>query len=323
MNQKDRNINENNLINENNENFIMLPKVDFCFKELMHNEKVRRGFIAAVLGKNPSEILKTTLIPTELRRESPDDKLGILDVMVELEDGTKLNMEMQVPHFDFWPNRVLFYECKVYTGQIRKGESYEALKPCIHVSILDFIHFPQDGRCYRKIAFCDTETGEQYTDLMELHILELRKLPTEDQNEEGVIRWMRFFSGKTKKEFEDMAKKDEYIEEAYNELKKLSLDEKKRLEYEARERALHDYNTQMQSAERRGERRGEKRGIEIGERRGIELGKKHGEHTTLMRLAVSMAEKGKTPEETAEVLDLDTAEVRKLLQEYAQSEDPL
>ena len=48
--------------------------------------------------------------------------------------------------------------------------------------------------------------------------------PTEDQNEEGVSRWMRFLSGKTRKEFEDLAKKDEYIDEAYNELKKLSLD---------------------------------------------------------------------------------------------------
>lgn len=29
----------------NHENFIMLPTVDFCFKELMKNPKVRKGFI--------------------------------------------------------------------------------------------------------------------------------------------------------------------------------------------------------------------------------------------------------------------------------------
>lgn len=34
-----------------------------------------------------------------------------------------------------------------------------------------------------------------------------------------------------------MAKKDEHIEEAYNELKKLSLDEQKRLEYELRQKS--------------------------------------------------------------------------------------
>lgn len=40
---------------------------------------------------------------------------------------------------------------------------------------------------------------------------------------------MRFLGGKNRKEFEEMAERDEYIEEAYDELKKLSLDEQKRL----------------------------------------------------------------------------------------------
>lgn len=48
---------------------------------------------------------------------------------------------------------------------------------------------------------------------------------------------MRFLRGKSRKEFEEMAKKDEHIEEAYNELKKLSLDEQKRLEYELRQKS--------------------------------------------------------------------------------------
>ena len=49
---------------------------------------------------------------------------------------------------------------------------------------------------------------------------------------------MRFLGGKKREEFEDMAKKDEYIEAAYDELKKLSLDEQKRLEYELREKGM-------------------------------------------------------------------------------------
>ena len=53
-----------------------------------------------------------------------------------------------------------------------------------------------------------------------------------------------------------MAEKDEYIKEAYEDLKKLSLDEQKRLEYEVRQKAIRDHNSQMKSAERRGEKRG-------------------------------------------------------------------
>ena len=40
-----------NATDDRNQNdFIMLPTVDFCFKELMQNEKVRKGMIAAILG---------------------------------------------------------------------------------------------------------------------------------------------------------------------------------------------------------------------------------------------------------------------------------
>ena len=95
-------------------------------------------------------------------------------------------------------------------------------------------------------------TGELYTDLMEIHMLELRKLPSEAQNEKGIIHWMRFLGGKKREEFEDMAKQDEYIGEAYEELKKLSLDDQKRLEYELRQKAIRDYNSQMNSALKQG-----------------------------------------------------------------------
>ena len=284
----------------NSDNFIMLPTVDFCFKELMQNPKVRKGFIAAILGKAPETIRQTTLIPTELRKESEEDKLGILDVLVELENRTKMNMEMQVSYFECWTNRVLFYIGKIYTGQIKEGDDYDKLQKCIHVSILDFIHFPQDEKCCRKIVFCDAKTGEQYTDLMELHILELKKLPPEDQNEGGIIRWMRFLGGKNRKEFEDMAKKDEYIEEAYNELKKLSLDDQKRLEYELRQKAVRDHNMMMKSAE--------KRGLEIGK----EIGKKEGEQTALRRIVDHQLKAGKTLEETAELLGLELWEMKEL-----------
>ena len=292
---------------EHSDNFIMLPTVDFCFKELMKNPKVRKGFVAAILGKEPETVRRTTVIETELRKESEDDKLGILDVLVELEDGVKMNMEMQGPYFEYWANRVLFYVSKIYTGQIQKGDDYDKLQKCIHVSILDFIHFPQDNRCYRKITLCDVETGEQYTDLMELHVLELKKLPPEDQNEDGVIRWMRFLGGKSRKEFEDMAEKDEYIKEAYEDLKKLSLDEQKRLEYEVRQRAIRDHNSQMKSAERRGIEIGEER----GEKRGIELGTQ----STLKRLVKANVESGKSLEEIAEFLGLDLSEVEKMSKE--------
>ena len=248
------NYRKGNYMKKTNDNFIMLPTVDICFKNLMDHPDVRKGFIAALLRCSPNEISKTTLLPTTLKREYGNDKLGILDVLVLLQNGTQINMEMQVAYFDYWNARVLFYLGKTFTGQLKKGDSYEELKKCVHVSILDFIHFTDDDVCCRRISFCDEKTGKKYTDLMEIQILELKKLPQKMQDEEEIISWMRFFGGKSREEFEDMAKTNEYIGIAYEELQKLSADELKRLDYEAREKAVRDYNSQMRSALRRGAR---------------------------------------------------------------------
>ena len=97
---------------------------------------------------------------------------------------------------------------------------------------------------------------KEYSDLMEMHMLELAKLPPEAQNEEGIILWMRFLGGRCEEDFRHMAEKDKYIEEAYDTLKKLSADEEKRLEYEARQKVIRDHNSFMKSAEKRGLQQG-------------------------------------------------------------------
>ena len=260
-----------------NDNFIMLPTVDICFKQLMQNPKVRRGFIAALLKIDPESIRETTLLPTILEPDYEGAKQGILDVRVLLWDKTQLDMEMQVNFFEDWTDRVLFYTGKMFVNQIKKGEPYGKLEKCIHVSILDFILFPGDEEYYRVFHFRDDKTGKVYSDKMEIQVLELRKLPQDIQTGEDIITWMKFFSGKNREEFEQMAKTNEYLDEAYSTLLDLSADDLKRLEYETREKALRDYNSQMESAERRGLAKGEERGQKIGEKRGEKIGEKRGE----------------------------------------------
>lgn len=156
-----------------NDNFIMLPTVDICFKGLMSNPKVRQGFIASFLKTDPEVVKETILLSSELKREHPDDKLGILDVRVMLEDGEQIDMEMQVAYFDNWDARSLFYLSKIFAGQLQKGELYENLQQCIHVGILDFFYFTGDEKCCRTISFCDEMSGKKYTDLMEIQVLRM------------------------------------------------------------------------------------------------------------------------------------------------------
>ena len=160
-------IKSENALNEK-EDFIMLPTVDFCFKELMQNENVRKGIIAAILNRRPDEIVNTELLPTILRKDSEDDKYGILDVRVQLDNEVQIDFEMQVVYYDFWANRTIYYLSKMYTEQIREGDSYDRLQKCIQVSILAHVLFQEDDECYRRISFCDVKTGKEYTDLMSM-----------------------------------------------------------------------------------------------------------------------------------------------------------
>ena len=61
-----------------------------------------------------------------------------------------------------------------------------------------------------------------------------------------------------------IAEKDPYIQSAYNQLQVISQDKQKRLEYEARQKAILDHNQSILEAEQRGREEGIKEGIEEG-----------------------------------------------------------
>lgn len=61
-----------------------------------------------------------------------------------------------------------------------------------------------------------------------------------------------------------MAEKNEYINEAFQILKNISADDKKRVEYESREKAIRDYNHLIYIAKKEGMEEGMEQGIQQG-----------------------------------------------------------
>ena len=80
------------------------------------------GYIAAIykeagkqemyLKQKPEDIEETTILPSETNKNSEKEKLGILDVKVKLQNGTMIDMEMQVESLAYWDKRILFYLSK-------------------------------------------------------------------------------------------------------------------------------------------------------------------------------------------------------------------
>ncbi|MBE5934948.1 MAG: Rpn family recombination-promoting nuclease/putative transposase [Lachnospiraceae bacterium] len=251
---------------EVNDDFIMMPKVDFCFKEIMYNAKVRLGFISAVLQIQPKNIKRTTLLNTNLRKSKEKEKLGILDVRVELMDKRQIDMEMQVREYDYWEERSTYYLSKMYVDQINEGDDYEKLQKCIHISILDFKLFSEEKDFYSQFHLREDTRGLLYTDKLEIHVIELPKVKQMESEypKSELLDWAKFFNIKNRKELDNMMNTNEYIDEACNEVVKISSDEEKRLEYEARLKAERDYNAGMKTSYRKGHEDGVSEGIELG-----------------------------------------------------------
>ena len=133
------------------------------------------------------------------------------------------------------------------------------------------------------------------------------------ENKKSLLQWMRFLGGKTRKDFEEMAKKNSELEEAYDVLDKLSADEKKRLEYETRQRAIRDYNMGMLTAERRGIEAGRKIGIEEGKVEGRAEGRAEGENR-INQLNIELSKLGRTEDILKAAVDKEYQ--RKLLEEF-------
>lgn len=102
---------------------------EWIFKELMLKE----------------EIKSSNVLNTHLKRDCEDDKQGegILDVHIELEDGTDIDIEMQIISFKEWVECTLFYTNKMYVERIETEYEYNVLRKCIDISVLDFIYLDQ------------------------------------------------------------------------------------------------------------------------------------------------------------------------------------
>lgn len=79
--------------------------------------------------------------------------------------------------------------------------------------------------------------------------------------------WAKFINSEKREDFEMLAEKDHSISSAFQQLHIISRDREKRLEYEAREKAILDHSQFLFKAEQRGIQIGEQR----GEQRGIQL----------------------------------------------------
>ena len=157
-------------------------KYDFCIKEVMENETVRKHFISDVLSIPLRDIQSVRILNPFLWKRYKKQKLGILDIQLELNNNTKINIEIQLKQMLDWKKRSVFYLAKMFTADLRRGEDYDKAKRCIVITILDFELEDCVSNDYHNVYMLRNKNGILYTDVLELHTIELKKSPAKNSS---------------------------------------------------------------------------------------------------------------------------------------------
>ncbi|MBD5541679.1 MAG: Rpn family recombination-promoting nuclease/putative transposase [Lachnospiraceae bacterium] len=215
---------------------------DFLFKSLLQkNEKVLRALVASLMHLKMEEITSIEITnPIELG-SSVKDKTFYLDVRLELNKDTIINLEMQVLNKGFWPERSIGYLARNF-DHLERGEDYSSTKTVIHIGFLDFDLPNIPPEFYGTYKLLNVKNNAKYSDKFTLSVVNLKRIDmaTEEDKKYHIDKWAALFKATTWEEIKMIAGKNEYLNEAAKELYKRLADLTVREEYEARERYYRD-----------------------------------------------------------------------------------
>ncbi|AWG44806.1 hypothetical protein BEH_25960 (plasmid) [Priestia filamentosa] len=251
-------------------------RVDFAFKSLFGthgNESILAAFLNAAL-RLPEEKKITTvhLLDPHFNKEYQEDKRSILDVHAQLEDGTRINIEIQLNNKHDMEKRTLYYWSKMYSSQMKEGMDYGELCQTITINIVNFRYLSHINHYHSVFQLYEREEKLLLTDMLEIHFMELPKLLIKwrrkevDPREDQLVRWLLLLEASEDEEItqvlEEIAmQEDQVLKKAIDEWERVSQDPEVLLAYEARRKALLDEKSALKRAESRGEEKGRKETI--------------------------------------------------------------
>ncbi len=80
------------------------------------------------------------------------------------------------------------------------GQKYSELKRVIGVLIIDYEMYPEDSLLHHCFRFVDRKAELEFSDMMEVHVLELPKAREKATIDSPPDVWLKFFAASTKEE---------------------------------------------------------------------------------------------------------------------------
>jgi predicted transposase/invertase (TIGR01784 family) len=132
----------------------------------------------------------------------------------------------------------------------------------ITIVICDHIPLPEEPGYMNRYEVRNERSGGLFPDLAGIVILEIPKLPAEEEEGTGSWLWLKFFRGGSEKELEMPGNRDTGLGKAVELLKELSGSNARRRRAEAKEKRRRDQWAREEYRYREGLEEGLARGIE-------------------------------------------------------------
>ena len=276
------------------------PKMDIIFQAIfgeVGSENITKDFLEKIL-KRKIEKISLDKNPI-LRRELKDDKLGVLDIVTELDGKEKCNIEMQLIDKNNIIERMLYYWSKMYTKQIKAGDDYKKLEKTIVILIADFnIKGLEEVEYHSTWKIIETNSVKKLilTDKFELDIIELSKIKGRENEKDQLLDWLIFLENPESERVARKMEENENLKEAVEKLDRISEDEKMQRIIELREKAIRDEHAIYA------------KGVDDGIEKGITKGAKQEK----LQIAENMLKEGTSIEFIEKVTGLTKEEIEKI-----------
>jgi predicted transposase/invertase (TIGR01784 family) len=120
--------------------------------------------------------------------------------------------------------RTLYYQANLLSEQLGSGGRYRKIRRTISIVIANYVMLPEEapGRYRNAYQFLNTLSHKPFTDLQEIIILELPKVPEEDDGSK-LWPWLKYFKCRTKEELNMLARQHEEVGRAVQQYQRTSL----------------------------------------------------------------------------------------------------
>ena len=289
---------------------------DYIFKRVFAfegNESVLKDLLEAILRK---DIKTVTIKNPEIIPYEKDDKRGLLDIKAETDDGTVLDIEMQMEDKKNAEERGTLYAGNMITSQLQVGDDYKKLKKSIVIFITNYNFLKRNSyHSVGKMKFDET-LEEEYVDMgykeeeqiaskyIEFHYIELPKYKKKEPSKFTKLdQWMCVFTQR-KEEIMLAEKENKEIKKAMNTLDFISEDPK--------ERERHNSIIMAEYNRLTSEHNFFEAGVEEGIEKGIEKGKEEGKKEERKEIAKKLLKIRIPIEQIIETTGLTKQEIEEL-----------